>query len=709
MTAEILVFMLLLRSGLSKTASVDKRFESSRYHEIENTSNNVSTACQLRIDQTSQKKILTLIHHHQQKNAFELNVFIESSNDTLNRTRLLKGIKWANKMGRTLVSLIAEAENLPSMILSSYTVTLPEVDIVDIVMYEETKDCLLLSRKNTSDIVFSFLLHQLYLHSNADEPKYELCVRNTADSGKLMPNYNCCSLLGVKHIPICLDYSSTILVSFSSLLSGAIYLFVYIGFPAIVEQLDSAKKERLEFKVSDSPMSLSFIFYIIFIDGYGPVKSLGRRFVVAVIIYVTVLPEWDHDYLWSYILMGLWAILFVFNDVYGLNKEHEYSDVKVGSIASFLLFHKNLNAIIALPFNMKLFWNIVKELPFFHEHREINVVNRTINGHQSATSFPISERSGLLGQHELRQPNILRQVDRRLVAVQRYRLYVVVLSIIYLIALPFLCSICVSVLVVRYMFKIAKWSKCTLALFGYLTFLLALYSFMKCCALTFSLIAGIYLNAEYYSIYFVPLSIILFYSWSKWKSSVEEKYLELNTNIYKVCRDSIDAPQVSRSTTERDRGETSDHSSDNDNDNINGFNFIIKLDENKEPVIPKPLYDIVRENFVPYHDILVPYFQRVALIIVLSYFLYIFMSLAKTSGVSSNVQIISTMAASLLPFLFDVMWEKGSSRRQSANNAVLKSKIKHVLEVYGSNNDTGEIMVKFVGAIPTNPFGNQTF
>ena len=408
--------------------------------------------------------------------------------------------------------------------------------------------------------------------------------------------------------------------------------------------------------------------------------------------------------------MGLWAILFVFIDVYGFNKEHNYSDVEAlaGPITSFFLFHKNLNAIIALPFNMKFFWNKANKQAFVREYREISDVKSTTIGQQSITSFPILEDSRLLGQQELRQPN---NIIRRFVDVQKYRLYVVALLIVYLIVIPFLCIICVSVLLRRFLFKKVKRKKWPLALFGFLTFLLALYSFFKCCALMFFFIAGIYLNAEYYSTYFVPLSIILFYSWSKWKSSVEEKYLELNTTIYKVCRKSINSVQVSRSTTERDidRGGTSHDSSETDNDDNNGFDFIIRLNENKEPVIPKPLYDIVRESFLPYHDILVPYFERVAVIIVLAYFLYIFMSLARTSGVSSNVQTISTIAATSLPFLFDLMREKGSNKRQAANNAVLKSKIKHVLEVYGSNNDTGEIMVKFVGAIPTDPFGNHTF
>ncbi|CAB4042627.1 Hypothetical predicted protein, partial [Paramuricea clavata] len=181
-----------------------------------------------------------------------------------------------------------------------------------------------------------------------------------------------------------------------------------------------------------------------------------------------------------------------------------------------------------------------------------------------------------------------------------------------------------------------------------------------------------------------------------WKSSVEEKYLELNTKIYKACRESNRPVQVARSASSNET---------ENNDTLTRFK--IKLDENGEPVIPKPLYDIVREKFLPYGEILVPYFEGVIFVVICAYFLFIFMSLAQASGVSSSVQIISTMAATSLPFLFDIIWKKNSDGQKAANNLALKSKLKHALSVCSSNDATGEIIVEFTGAIPTDPFGNH--
>ena len=77
---------------------------------------------------------------------------------------------------------------------------------------------------------------------------------------------------------------------------------------------------------------------------------------------------------------------------------------------------------------------------------------------------------------------------------------------------------------------------------GLITLLILVPSCMNCFQLVFYFAAGLYLNGGFYSVYFVPLSIILLYSWSDWRLSVEEKYLELNTKIYKVCKKGITRP-----------------------------------------------------------------------------------------------------------------------------------------------------------------------
>ncbi len=548
MPAKFLILMLFLCSDQAKTTSVDEAFVPS----------NVSTACHLKIDQSSLKKILKLIHQ-KEKNAIELNVWIESFNNTLNKSRVLTGINWANKMGRTLISLIAQAERVQSMIVSSYTSTLtPGVDNVDIAVFEKTKACLLFSKSNATDIVFNFLLHQLYQHDNGDDSDYQLCVKNT-DSFET--KYNCCRLLGRKSIPICSDYSSIQMEFITGLTMGTIYLFFFFGLPLTIEHLRNETKERIQYKISDSPMSFSSIFHVIFVEGYGPVTSLGRRLVFTVIVLVTGLPEWDLDYLWLYTFLCSWAIIFPFLDVYDLNKE------SLSDNSQFFL-RGNPIKIIALPFNLKYLWAEVNRSSFFRKHFKLNLVNRTTDYQQPATRSRISESSRLLTQVELpQQPsNTLSQVIKSLVGVQKYCLAIVVLLILYLlIALPILCLFALYTLLSRYCLQ---WWNRSRKFFSCLTLAVLLISLLKCVILALYFIAGVYLNAGFYSSYFVPLSIILFYSWSNWKSSVEEKYLELNTKIYKACRNEV---KVARPVTEGARSETTDHSIETESENNNSF------------------------------------------------------------------------------------------------------------------------------------------
>mgnify|MGYP002804088037 CR=1 FL=1 len=61
--------------------------------------------------------------------------------------------------------------------------------------------------------------------------------------------------------------------------------------------------------------------------------------------------------------------------------------------------------------------------------------------------------------------------------------------------------------------------------------------------------------------------------------------------------------------------------------------FVIKLDNyDGEPIIPKKLYDVVREEFLPYDRVLLKYFIGVFSVAIFAYFLFILISLFRTSG-----------------------------------------------------------------------------
>ncbi|XP_028414798.1 uncharacterized protein LOC114537887 [Dendronephthya gigantea] len=268
MTAKIFVLMVIACSGLSKAIPDNRSFPDpvfSRIDKVEsivigNPANNSSTNCRLHIDYrnyvaASLKEVLQLAHRG--KSAIRLNVWIESFNNKTKLTYVLPRLTWANEIGRTLISLIAAAENVPSMLLSSYTSTLNAgLVTLDIVVAEMTEGCVLLPGKNASDFVFSFLLHQLYPHDrvNDDHFDYKLCLWN-----KKTAYYTCCRLLG--RVIICSDFSSiTVLDYLTGVFVVALIAFILIVFPQMIMYISSFPKERTTYKISDSPMSLSSIF-----------------------------------------------------------------------------------------------------------------------------------------------------------------------------------------------------------------------------------------------------------------------------------------------------------------------------------------------------------------------------------------------------------------------------------------------------------------
>jgi hypothetical protein len=197
--------------------------------------------------------------------------------------------------------------------------------------------------------------------------------------------------------------------------------------------------------------------------------------------------------------------------------------------------------------------------------------------------------------------------------------------------------------------------------------------------LVFCSIIGLFLNGEIYNPYILPLCTILFYSWTNWRSSVETKYLVLITTIYKVCEEA----EVSSAS-----------SNENSSEDISRELYTIQFDKDVELTIQKELYNSVREMFLPYDRVLFNYFQGVLFVIVFAYLLYIVMSLAQESAISGSVQVIGSIAATSLPFIFDFVWKKNSDEKKEADTISLKSKLKLILLVRTRERKTGEMKVE---------------
>ena len=673
MLAKLVILLIPFVCGFFNSVPVHCAFKFSRNGTVELMQNitkrNLSdtpAACHLKINQSTINELLILTRQRG-KNAIKLNVWMESVNNTLNKTLFLPEIIWANKMGRTLVSLIAQAENSPRMMLSSYTSTLTAgVDGVDVVISEAPKGCLL-PGKNTADIVFYFLLHQL--HVIDEEKKYfQLCSRKLKNETQ----FNCCGLNGQASRLICSEFS-TLLADIHLYLATLLCYCLFVNL--IVKYLDDSHAESEYYKISDSPMSLLSIIRIAFILRDDPLKSFGRRLVFTSAVLVTVLPDWDRRPA-TYVIY-VWASMHLFFDFPFFTTRplrHEICDDNSALDREYYSNSKLLR-MIALPFNLKFFWNGVNQSSFFQKHFKLS-----INIQQSTSNTEITECTVSL--------RLCREWLRRRLEILKYCLSIVFLLILYVIAIPIKSLGVLGKSIFGHLGLV--WSSDSYPVpyrfpvhfpMNIIAFVSVLFSVYKCLLFTYFFSTGLYLNGQFYRSSFLPLFIVLFYSWFNWRTSIEAKYVELITKIYEVCRESVPL-QITENNTNDISGSTSTPKEC----------FKILLDDNGEPIIEKQLYDIIRERFLPYDEFLLCYFGRVFLMTIFNVFLHIVLSTAETSGLSSVVLIINTMVTTSLPLLVGVIWNTCSDEQKAANSLALKTKLEKILVVHSYNK--GEIMLE---------------
>jgi hypothetical protein len=409
--AKVLILMPLLIACLPEISkSADSEPEVSRNDEIGSiarkdmtNSSNTSTACHFHILESSLKSVLKLMQNTK-TNAIKLNVWIESVNDTMipmNKTRLSTDLQWANEVGRTLYSLILETRSLQFTMIS----LLPNVTLtkgfrkVNIVVSEENEKCLLSENNTLDDVIFDLLLRQLYRVSD-DETNYQLCRTHNL-------TLKCCAIFGDKHIRICSYYSSFVAHLYPIITVTVFSL--YLAFPLMVDYL-SRFKDSDYYTISDSPMALSYIFHMIFIEGRGPViKSFARKLLIVILVFVICLPIWNIGLtIWTifwYIFLGLWMFPFMIFDIYGTRKFQSDNFALNG-------FGRSALEVITCPFNLPLLWekvcqqwpsfnikNFIKKLNLNRE--SIKMTGRT--GLPNRESTEITERTGLLEEPQVQQ------------------------------------------------------------------------------------------------------------------------------------------------------------------------------------------------------------------------------------------------------------------------------------------------------------------
>ena len=670
---------------------------------------NKKNGCDPKISESALHFILELMRD-KITHVIDLHIWAEPVNNTGNKVQVLTGIKWANEIGRTLISLIAEAKKSDKFMFLSHTSTMTAGTYsMNIFVSEEVMECFSFSENTTAHTIFDLLVETLY-HITGNKTGYKLCLPHN-DNDNQVAKYNCCTIVGSNDALICSDYSSVVTEMSSILVLVTVLLILYVLFPVTLEHFSQFNENDTHYKISNSTMSLSYFLFLVLLKGHGPVKTLGRKLILALFVLVTTLPKYGSLLFQCYmIFMGPWlAVLFIGNI----------------SFDEKFLFRSFQNPveIITIPFNIKMCWCKAKQFPsaikgcWSRFQTKVKLCcsclfSGTSRSESEMELTPKTDREQNI-EEDASQPQSEEEENEtenheKLSFIQRTkkRFFALVFFILYLISIPFLSLYAFARLILQNWKFVKKqvlsnsdqgacmprYNANRMMLFIVVTCGFIVFSIHNLFPLALNFIIGLFLNGEIYSPYILPLCTTTFYSWTKWRSSVEMKYLALIMNIYIVCKESrVESDECSDITENSNMASETDQSSTTA---ISRKCFIITPDHDGEAIIPTELYHLVREKLLPYDRILFHYFQGVLFIAIFGYLLYILMSLAQTSGISSTLQIIGTIAASSLPFIFDFVWKKNSDEQKKVDTIALRLKLNHILLVRNRNDQTGKIDVE---------------
>ena len=519
---EASVIFLLLCSTVTSFAQENSRTR----QENNNTSSINSTSCKLRIDRSKIQKVLGKHYNVTSINTVKIRVLVYQENNTEYSEEMK--FPWASEVGRTIVSLIQRAEDLP-ILRSLFFSTILEVgtDEVDIEMREETNGCLP-PRELWSEYIFNSLLHQLS-HSD-DTSAFRLC-KAQIDETSHYTKFNCCKVLGDKTMALCTDYSPVVVdMAFPSVMV-IFCISCFATVPFVLRYVITYPKTKF-YKVSDSPMSLLSIALVLLFEGRGPLKSLFRRCLFAIVTYFMVFFPRFFGLEWLRWAFASWLIIFLMVDDVEMTRDEgreerqrqngnmyeERCKLIEKSEQNSTKLEKKLIDCFKVPLALPLDWAPNLFSTQFKAWRERikqklenstnyvflwELLNNFLNVFQGLCAiFAISV--SLIGY---------------LVVVLGCLLKFVIMDVVLLFVWPHQLGFIVPL---------------RLASFILFVFLIGMTSIF-----ILSVIVTLTLNAEFFNPFLVPVLTLLGYFWKNWTSSVEAKCLHLKTLVIQVSLDKV--------------------------------------------------------------------------------------------------------------------------------------------------------------------------
>jgi hypothetical protein len=105
-------------------------------------------------------------------------------------------------------------------------------------------------------------------------------------------------------------------------------------------------------------------------------------------------------------------------------------------------------------------------------------------------------------------------------------------------------------------------------------------------------------------------------------------------------------------------------------------------------MISKELYKKVSKEILPLKHLLFYFFRRIIFVGLYAFVMFTVMISARDSGVSESVQVISAIAAAIIPFVFDTIFADHHISQKMSKNMATKERLEHILKVSerGENN-----------------------
>ena len=243
-----------------------------------------------------------------------------------------------------------------------------------------------------------------------------------------------------------------------------------------------------------------------------------------------------------------------------------------------------------------------------------------------------------------------------------------------------------------------------------------------------TVVTSLTLNAEFFNPFVAPILTLIIYFWKNWKSSVEAKCLDLKTLIIDVSLQKVKAKKNEQNSGE-DRAKATNSKAPRDKIRILKFlcpclscieppeikeevielkklsrpaasngekENIIKFDKHGEAMISKATYETIRQEVLRRDLELFYFFRRVLFVGLYAFGMLTVMILARESGVSGIIQIISAIFAGIIPFIFDTMFgpQHFSQISITCKEMAMRQKLEHILNVKEQENNT--ILIELV-------------